>query len=81
MAAPFCGKLRHQIKAGDHIICSNGLYGYCPYGFLEVLEEKFMITLGFCDMETETDIENKISSNLVLTPINQMKLIDFEKRP
>ena len=27
------------LKAGDHIICSNGLYG-CTYGFLEVLEEK-----------------------------------------
>ncbi|XLP21111.1 PLP-dependent transferase [Bacillus toyonensis] len=47
------------LKAGDHIICSNGLYG-CTYGFLEVLEEKFMITHSFCDMETETDIEKKI---------------------
>ncbi|PEK91135.1 methionine gamma-lyase [Bacillus mycoides] len=71
------------LKAGDHIICSNGLYG-CTYGFLEVLEEKFMITHSFCDMETGTDIENKIRPNTKLifveTPINPtMKLIDLEK--
>ncbi|SEB15224.1 methionine gamma-lyase [Bacillus nitratireducens] len=71
------------LKAGDHIICSNGLYG-CTYGFLEVLEEKFMITHSFCDMETETDIENEIRPNTKLifveTPINPtMKLIDLEK--
>ncbi|QWU47224.1 methionine gamma-lyase [Bacillus sp. NP247] len=71
------------LKAGDHIICSNGLYG-CTYGFLEVLEEKFMITHSFCDMETEADIENKIHPNTKLifveTPINPtMKLIDLKQ--
>ncbi|MFB8329881.1 methionine gamma-lyase [Bacillus wiedmannii] len=71
------------LKAGDHIICSNGLYG-CTYGFLEVLEEKFMITHSFCDMETEADIENKIRLNTKLifveTPINPtMKLIDLKQ--
>ncbi|HDR8173343.1 TPA: methionine gamma-lyase [Bacillus thuringiensis] len=71
------------LKAGDHIICSNGLYG-CTYGFLEVLEEKFMITHSFCDMETEDDIENKIRPNTKLifveTPINPtMKLIDLKQ--
>lgn len=71
------------LKAGDHIICSNGLYG-CTYGFLEVLEEKFMITHTFCDMETEADIENKIRPNTKLifveTPINPtMKLIDLKQ--
>ncbi|ENB9402543.1 TPA: methionine gamma-lyase [Bacillus paranthracis] len=71
------------LKAGDHIICSNGLYG-CTYGFLEVLEEKFMITHSFCDMETEADIENKIRPNTKLifveTPINPtMKLIDLKR--
>lgn len=71
------------LKAGDHIICSNGLYG-CTYGFLEVLEEKFMITHSFCDMETEADIENKIRQNTKLifveTPINPtMKLIDLKQ--
>ncbi|RFB57720.1 methionine gamma-lyase [Bacillus thuringiensis] len=71
------------LKAGDHIICSNGLYG-CTYGFLEVLEEKFMITHSFCDMETEANIENKIRSNTKLifveTPINPtMKLIDLKQ--
>ncbi|MGH1294450.1 MULTISPECIES: methionine gamma-lyase [Bacillus] len=71
------------LKAGDHIICSNGLYG-CTYGFLEVLEEKFMITHSFCDMETEDDVENKIRPNtkviFVETPINPtMKLIDLKQ--
>ncbi|PEF33953.1 methionine gamma-lyase [Bacillus wiedmannii] len=71
------------LKAGDHIICSNGLYG-CTYGFLEVLEEKFMITHSFCDMETEEDVENKIRPNtkviFVETPINPtMKLIDLKQ--
>ncbi|WP_377864210.1 methionine gamma-lyase [Bacillus sp. R86525] len=71
------------LKAGDHIICSNGLYG-CTYGFLEVLEEKFMITHSFCDMDTEADIENKIRPNTKLifveTPINPtMKLIDLKQ--
>ncbi|WP_433772803.1 methionine gamma-lyase [Bacillus wiedmannii] len=71
------------LKAGDHIICSNGLYG-CTYGFLEVLEEKFMITHSFCDMETEEDLESKIRPNTKLifveTPINPtMKLIDLKQ--
>lgn len=71
------------LKAGDHIICSKGLYG-CTYGFLEVLEEKFMITHSFCDMETEDDVENKIRPNtkviFVETPINPtMKLIDLKQ--
>ncbi|KAB2443028.1 methionine gamma-lyase [Bacillus luti] len=71
------------LKAGDHIICSNGLYG-CTYGFLEVLEEKFMITHSFCDMEAEEDLESKIRPNTKLifveTPINPtMKLIDLKQ--
>ncbi|HEK9103078.1 methionine gamma-lyase [Bacillus pfraonensis] len=71
------------LRAGDHIICSNGLYG-CTYGFLEVLEEKFMITHSLCDMETEEEIQEKIRPNTKLifveTPINPtMKLIDLEK--
>ncbi|WIY60634.1 methionine gamma-lyase [Bacillus arachidis] len=71
------------LRAGDHIICSNGLYG-CTYGFLEVLEEKFMITHSLCDMETEEEIESSIRPNtkiiFVETPINPtMRLIDLEK--
>ncbi|WP_212935881.1 methionine gamma-lyase [Bacillus hominis] len=71
------------LKAGDHIICSNGLYG-CTYGFLEVLEEKFVITHSFCNMESEEDLESKIRPNTKLifveTPINPtMKLIDLKQ--
>ncbi|PEE38245.1 methionine gamma-lyase [Bacillus pseudomycoides] len=71
------------LRAGDHIVCSNGLYG-CTYGFLEVLEEKFMITHSLCDMETEEEIEETIRPNTKLifveTPINPtMRLINLEK--
>ena len=71
------------LRAGDHIVCSNGLYG-CTYGFLQVLEEKFMITHSLCDMETEEEIQTAIRPNTKLifveTPINPtMKLIDLEK--
>lgn len=52
--------------------------------FLEVLEEKFMITHSLCDMETEEEIQASMRPNTKLifveTPINPtMKLIDLEK--
>lgn len=70
------------LKAGDHVICSKGLYG-CTYGLLEMLEERFGITHTLCDMETEEDIVFAACANtkviFVETPINPtMKLIDLE---
>lgn len=80
--AAISGTLLAFLKAGDHIVCSNGLYG-CTYGFLEVLEEKFAITHTLCEMETAEEIKNSIQPNtkiiFVETPINPtMKLIDLE---
>src|SRR3954451_4188921 len=35
--------LVHLTKAGDHIICSRGIYG-CTFGLLGILKEKYNIT-------------------------------------
>lgn len=69
-------------KAGDHIVCSNGLYG-CTYGLLKMMEEKYGITHDFCSMETEEDLKQTITDRtaciFVETPINPtMKVIDLE---
>ncbi|MFX3623297.1 MAG: methionine gamma-lyase [Ectobacillus sp.] len=69
------------LKAGDHVVCSKGLYG-CTYGFLEMIEEKLGITHTLCDMDT---VENIVSAScertkllFVETPINPtMKMIDL----
>lgn len=69
-------------KSGDHILCSQGIYG-CTFGLLQLMEEKYQITHDFCGMETEEQIEQLIRSETVCiyveTPINPtMKLIDLE---
>lgn len=71
------------ISAGDHIICSKGIYG-CTFGLLEMLESKFGIQHDFCDMSTEEELMNVIQENtkviFIETPINPtMKVIDIEK--
>ncbi|RFB17823.1 methionine gamma-lyase [Bacillus sp. HNG] len=70
-------------KSGDHILCSQGLYG-CTFGLLQMMEEKFNINHDFSDMDVEEEILSKITPNTKLiyieTPINPtMKLIDLEK--
>ncbi|MFK2824781.1 methionine gamma-lyase [Bacillus sp. B190/17] len=69
-------------KSGDHILCSQGIYG-CTFGLLELMAEKYQITHDFCAMETEAQIEAQIRPETtciyVETPINPtMKLIDLE---
>ncbi|MCP8967468.1 methionine gamma-lyase [Ectobacillus ponti] len=69
------------LQAGDHVVCSKGLYG-CTYGFLQLLEEKFGIAHTLCNMETEAGIEAALRPEtkviFVETPINPtMKLIDL----
>lgn len=69
-------------KAGDHIVCSNGLYG-CTYGLLKMMEEKYGITHDFCSMETEEELKQTMTDRtaciFVETPINPtMKVIDLE---
>ncbi|OCA87125.1 methionine gamma-lyase [Bacillus wudalianchiensis] len=69
-------------KSGDHILCSQGVYG-CTFGLLQLMEEKYQITHDFCSMETEEQLETLIRPETaciyVETPINPtMKLIDLE---
>ncbi|MBN8191996.1 methionine gamma-lyase [Bacillus sp. NTK074B] len=69
-------------KSGDHILCSQGVYG-CTFGLLELLQEKFAIRHDFSSMDTEEEIRGKITENTsciyVETPINPtMQLIDLE---
>lgn len=69
-------------KSGDHILCSQGVYG-CTFGLLELLQEKFAIGHDFSAMDSEEEIRRKITENTsciyVETPINPtMQLIDLE---
>ncbi|MFS1517597.1 methionine gamma-lyase [Bacillus sp. SCS-151] len=69
-------------KSGDHIVCSQGLYG-CTFGLLQLIDEKYGITHDFCSMETEDKFKKEIRPNTaciyIETPINPtMKLIDIE---
>ncbi|CDQ18715.1 Methionine gamma-lyase [Halobacillus karajensis] len=68
-------------KTGDHVLCSNGLYG-CTYGLLQMFEEKYKITHDFSFMATEEDVRNGITEKtrciFIETPINPtMKMIDL----
>jgi methionine-gamma-lyase len=74
--------LLHYVKEGSHILCSKGIYG-CTYGLLKWLESKFNITFELLDMNSEEEIEGKITPNTVCifleTPINPtMEVIDLE---
>ncbi|RWZ58860.1 methionine gamma-lyase [Halobacillus fulvus] len=69
-------------RAGDHVLCSNGLYG-CTYGLLQMMKEKYGITHDFSYMQTEEEIKALINDRttciFVETPINPtMKVIDLE---
>ncbi|AXI28386.1 methionine gamma-lyase [Priestia megaterium] len=69
-------------KAGDHILCSKGVYG-CTFGLLEMLEEKYQIHHSFSNLETEEEILAAIKEDTaciyIETPINPtMTLVDLE---
>ncbi|MUK90679.1 methionine gamma-lyase [Ornithinibacillus sp. L9] len=69
-------------KAGDHILCSSGLYG-CTFGLLTMMKEKYNIDHDFSAMESKEMIRSLIRPETtciyVETPINPtMKLIDLE---
>lgn len=74
--------LVHLTKAGDHIICSRGIYG-CTFGLLGILQEKYNITHSLISMKSEEEIEKAITSETVCiyveTPINPtMELVDLQ---
>lgn len=74
--------LFHLTKAGDHILCSEGIYG-CTFGLLEMLQSKFNITHDLISMDDEEAVRSALQHNTaciyVETPINPtMKLVDLE---
>lgn len=70
------------IRAGDHIVCSKGIYG-CTFGLLEMLENRFNVQHSFCNMSKEEELMDVIQENtkiiFIETPINPtMKVIEIE---
>jgi methionine-gamma-lyase len=69
-------------KTGDHILCSQGVYG-CTFGLLQLLKEKYNVTHDFSLMASKEMLEEEILPNTaciyIETPINPtMKLVDIE---
>ena len=69
-------------KAGDHLICSAGLYGG-TFSLLNLLKEKYGIESDISTMETKEQIQSLIRPETVCiyveTPINPtMELIDLQ---
>ncbi|AIM15906.1 methionine gamma-lyase [Bacillus sp. X1(2014)] len=69
-------------KTGDHILCSQGVYG-CTFGFLQLLKEKYEISHDFSRMDSVETLEKEILPNTaciyIETPINPtMKLVDLQ---
>src|SRR5699024_7894613 len=69
-------------KAGDHVLCSKGLYG-CTFGLLMMMKEKYQMPVDITQLSTEEEIRAQIrdetSSSYIETPINPtMVLVDLE---
>lgn len=69
-------------KTGDHILCSQGVYG-CTFGLLQSFKEKYKIEHTFSLMESKEALLENIHPETALiyieTPINPtMKLVDLE---
>ncbi|MDF2859253.1 MAG: methionine gamma-lyase [Neobacillus sp.] len=69
-------------KAGDHILCSQGVYG-CTFGLLNLLKDKYAIDHDFSLMNSRENLKKEIQENTaciyIETPINPtMKLVDLE---
>jgi methionine-gamma-lyase len=70
------------VKAGDHILCSQGVYG-CTFGLLQLMKEKFNVDHDFSLMESRESVLQAIRPNTVCiyieTPINPtMRLVDLQ---
>ncbi|WP_445678180.1 methionine gamma-lyase [Psychrobacillus sp. FSL W7-1493] len=73
--------LVYLTKAGDHILCTRGIYG-CTFGLLNIMEEKYNISHSLEKLSTEEEIEAAIKPNTtciyVETPINPtMEIVDI----
>jgi len=76
------GVLLPLLKSGDHILCSEGVYG-STFGLLEFLAERFQIGHTFSPLLTDEQIDAAISHNTrviyIETPINPtLALVDIE---
>ena len=74
--------LVHLTKAGDHILCSRGIYG-CTFGLLNIMKEKYSISHDLIRMGSEEEIERAVRPETVCiyieTPINPtMELVDIQ---
>ncbi|MGG1687366.1 methionine gamma-lyase [Pseudalkalibacillus sp. NRS-1564] len=74
--------LLNLVKTGDHILCSEGVYG-CTFGLLKMLEEKFSIEHDLLPLDSVEQLQKAIRPNTTViyieTPINPtLKLIDLE---
>ncbi|MFB5088098.1 methionine gamma-lyase [Psychrobacillus sp. PGGUH221] len=74
--------LVHLTKAGDHILCTRGIYG-CTFGLLNILKEKYNISHDLSLLASEEEIEGAIKPNTtciyIETPINPtMEIVDIE---
>ena len=52
-------------KTGDHILCSQGVYG-CTFGFLQLLKGKYNIEHDFSAMTTREMIEKDLQAKYFL---------------
>lgn len=74
--------LFYLTKSGDHILCSEGIYG-CTFGLLQLMEEKYQITHSLIAMNDEQSLRKSLKETTsciyIETPINPtMKLVDLE---
>jgi cystathionine gamma-lyase len=71
----------HLLDAGDHVLCSDDVYG----GTFRIFDKVFRrlgIAFGYCDMSRPENVENALQKNTKLiwieTPTNPMlKLVDL----
>jgi methionine-gamma-lyase len=69
-------------KSGDHILCSQGVYG-CTFGLLQLMKEKYQIEHDFSSMLSKETILEAIRPETSLiyieTPINPtMQIVDLK---
>ncbi|MGE8203363.1 methionine gamma-lyase [Heyndrickxia sp. NPDC080065] len=74
--------LFYLTKTGDHILCSEGIYG-CTFGLLQLMEKKHQIAHDLIHFSDEETVRSAIRDNTtciyIETPINPtMKLVDLE---
>ena len=74
--------LFYLTKTGDHILCSEGIYG-CTFGLLQLMENKHQISHDLINFSNEETVRSAIQDNTtciyIETPINPtMKLVDLE---